>query len=812
MRTALGLALCCVLITCQSARPTRSQLLETAESALCQGDSGAVVELLRRQTWAWQGAPRDDQATQLALYQIEALLNLKEDRRADQLIQQLVIPAQASPALHAHQAMLQGLIAQRAQQSELAWTRLLEAREIAQSSGRDRILARVLNMMAYLRYMHGDLDGAMGFDKQAVAAAQRAGEVPTRLKALNNLGVHLMTQHNYEEAVFHLEQAQALLQQEDPNYGDLLINLGAAYSITGNFDRAESLFAEYEALPAKLQANRQKYLGELGSHYVHTGRYDEAFTALHAAFEQARGDQQWAYAGLWAGNLARLMAIRDRWEEGDQWFNEAKSFMAKAGSTGSWTKLFEVNLDINRCRFDHAEALALELMTQASLSDDPDLGWKAKFTFGALLDAMGAEELAMTYLQSSIDELEESPGMIDPEDQIFYFSSLVRFHKGYVDHLMRRNLSDQALLVAESSRARLLRFRRMVAAPEADLAKLAVPKDTAMLAYWLSEQESYLWVLTGDTRRVFRLPSQQAITDLVAQHTLAVQNLTDPIRMKSADSVELGRILLGQAKDAIRGKRRVVIVADGGLHRLAFETLASPDRPGHYWAEDQELCLTPSLSLYLSHPQTAVPIDRLLLVGHPDFQTKSLPPLPGAIAELATIQSHFLGHRHKLLTGQQATRKHFFRELIQQYDVIHFATHAVVNDYAPLSSAVMLSPEQDGLPPSRISAQDFMVEDLSQVHLVTLSACSSAGVQTYSGEGLTGLAWAFLWSGAHHVVASHWNVDDKATSQLMDVFYAHLSLGENPVEALRQAKLKLIRSEGRYRKPYYWGAFQIFMR
>ena len=91
-----------------------------------------------------------------------------------------------------------------------------------------------------------------------------------------------------------------------------------------------------------------------------------------------------------------------------------------------------------------------------------------------------------------------------------------------------------------------------------------------------------------------------------------------------------------------------------------------------------------------------------------------------------------------------------------------------------------------------------------------MSACRSAGAKTYAGEGLVGLTWAFLQAGSRAVVAGLWDVPDTSTAQLMDHFYAAIAAGSAPADALQKARLEL--RKGDYKKPYYWGAFQCYLR
>ena len=108
-----------------------------------------------------------------------------------------------------------------------------------------------------------------------------------------------------------------------------------------------------------------------------------------------------------------------------------------------------------------------------------------------------------------------------------------------------------------------------------------------------------------------------------------------------------------------------------------------------------------------------------------------------------------------------------------------------------------------------LTARDVMSVPL-QADLVTLSACRSAGARAYSGEGLVGLSWAFLRAGAGSVVAGLWDVTDMSTATLMADFYGQLVKNVAPAEALRQSKLHLLHSAGAYRKPFYWGPFQLY--
>jgi CHAT domain-containing protein len=96
--------------------------------------------------------------------------------------------------------------------------------------------------------------------------------------------------------------------------------------------------------------------------------------------------------------------------------------------------------------------------------------------------------------------------------------------------------------------------------------------------------------------------------------------------------------------------------------------------------------------------------------------------------------------------------------------------------------------------------------------LVTISACNGIGARSYAGEGLVGLSWAFLRAGAHSVIGALWEAIDDSTPRLMDSLYQGVEDGHTPAVALRAAKLSLLHSQTKFRRPFYWAPFQIYTR
>lgn len=146
-----------------------------------------------------------------------------------------------------------------------------------------------------------------------------------------------------------------------------------------------------------------------------------------------------------------------------------------------------------------------------------------------------------------------------------------------------------------------------------------------------------------------------------------------------------------------------------------------------------------------------------------------------------------------------------------EYQVVHFATHGILNSVTPELSGVILSlVDRQGRPQDGFLKLDDIYNMKLRAELVALSACQTALGRDVKGEGLVGLTRGLMYAGAKRVVASLWRVDDVATAELMKKFYEEM-LGPRalqPAAALREAQISMLRSK-RFESPYLWAGFVI---
>lgn len=176
--------------------------------------------------------------------------------------------------------------------------------------------------------------------------------------------------------------------------------------------------------------------------------------------------------------------------------------------------------------------------------------------------------------------------------------------------------------------------------------------------------------------------------------------------------------------------------------------------------------------------------------------------------EAETVASLAQGGEALLALDFQARRSLITEGRLAGYRVLHFATHGTFHSEHPELSGIVLSLVDEAGRPQEgfLRLSDLRTLSLA-ADLVVLSGCQTALGREIRGEGLVGLSSGFLDAGARNVIASLWQVPDRATAELMGSFYrAFLERGEAPAAALREAQLA-VRARRGWSDPYHWASF-----
>ncbi len=187
--------------------------------------------------------------------------------------------------------------------------------------------------------------------------------------------------------------------------------------------------------------------------------------------------------------------------------------------------------------------------------------------------------------------------------------------------------------------------------------------------------------------------------------------------------------------------------------------------------------------------------------------TLELDSLRGSLIQLAWAEKEVTSIS-KMLNGEiycyrQATEE-VFKNKAPKAGILHIATHAVVNDANPLFSKLIFAPDPASGEDGYVNTYELYNMKL-RARLVVLSACNTGYGKLVRGEGMMSLARGFMYAGCPSIIMSLWPVDDQSTSILMRNFYGYIKEGQKKDEALRNAKLKFLKSSDEVKSnPFYW--------
>jgi CHAT domain-containing protein/tetratricopeptide (TPR) repeat protein len=192
------------------------------------------------------------------------------------------------------------------------------------------------------------------------------------------------------------------------------------------------------------------------------------------------------------------------------------------------------------------------------------------------------------------------------------------------------------------------------------------------------------------------------------------------------------------------------------------------------------------------------------------FNRAGFSRLPFSREEVETIAEFVPKSSLLKATGFRASRTMAMSGDLGRYRIVHFATHGLLNSEHPELSGLVLSlVDENGKTQDGFLRMHEIFNMQLPADVVVLSACQTALGKEVKGEGLIGLTRGFMYAGAQRVVASLWQVDDRATAELMTRFYrGMLQDGMRPAAALRAAQVEMMKQKT-WASPYFWAAFVL---
>jgi CHAT domain-containing protein len=704
---------------------------------------------------------------------------------------------------------------------DIAAQTLREARNLARSKHPELLGYVALREGTLADYQNAPAT-ASGLYRTSLQAAREQRDSYLEASALGSLGLVETEEGHYDASIDWNREALKVAVNNGAKSlaAKIHVNTGWSYFELGDYEGALSEFqhAEEAAASAGLVRDRVICRVNVGAVDYYLRDYAAAERDSLQALQLARDLEDKKLQAESLNTLASASIAQVKLAAAEEYNRQARDLLISIGDrTGEMsTALIEGRIKAGRKNYRDAEQLLTTVIGDQNVS--AATRWEAEARLANVYDAENRPSRAENEYNHAVKTIEEARHSIQEDElRLSFLSSVIDFYDDYVDFLVQRGRIEDALRFADLTRSKILSEGLAASAttPEQPLfvvhpEQLARKLGATLLLYWVGQNHSYLWVVTPNELDYFPLPARPEIDSAVTAYRQAILDGRDVLASDNSKGQQLYDVLVGPAQKLIAKKARVIVLPGESLYGLNFETLIAPHPSPHFWIEDVTISTGSSLALLSVTGRRAERGKTLLLVGNTESPGPDFPVLAQAPSEVQKVSAHFLESQRKVLEGKQATVSGYLHSDPGHYSYLHFVTHGTASQTRPLESAVILSKEGDSY---KLYASEIVAHPLS-AELVTISACNGAGTRAFAGEGLVGLAWAFLRAGSHNVIASLWEVSDvSSTAQLMDGLYAGLDKGEDPAVALRNAKLSILKSNQNtvFSKPFYWAPFQLYM-
>ena len=714
-------------------------------------------------------------------------------------------------------------------------------------------VATTLNDMADLFCMKEDYAPALPLCQRALEIRQKAlgPEHPDVVDSLRALAEIYDGLGNYRDAFAAIQQCIAIggktLRPDHPLMSDALSVLGEIHSDLGNYPEALSAFHRAMAIDEKLSGpEHPDVLYDLDDMARLFGKQHDIDQSISTYVELFKRQRRYFVGQILAlSDRDSLLLLQDSFE--------STEFFHSVCAEGSE--------DSSKARCAGAEELAMNKgfleevrVAQAALEANPATAstelrerrhsLQAQLVHVAQSNLESAQRDAeCRALQSELSQLEATLA-----ERVALIAQIVLDQKITLSDIAA-NLPRESVLVD------FIQYRR------ADLTvrsnKWSVARYAAYLTFPLAKDSTNIVVKRVD------LGDAAPINDTVEMICKRMSAKPPQYRARDLSPAfqRLSDLVYAPLARHLTNVSHLIICPDGQLSRVPFEMLPVGNK---YLVENKTISYVTSGRevVRFTNPKTHASASKLIVMGNPDFDfdlanARSLnsavqlaggpstlrslsrdydglkfKPLPGAEAEARNV-AKLLGDNAVLYLGADAREAEL--KAMQSPRILHLATHGfyfpdqefnqtrrlpyakgnnnwenpMVRCGIALAGAnhamqVTNALAEDGL----LTGLDASILNLQGTELVILSACDSGTGEVKIGEGMMSLRRAFLIAGAQTVLASHWNINDNATSQLMTEFMRRWRAGEPRAQAWREAQLELLRSKD-FSNPYFWSAFTL---
>lgn len=665
----------------------------------------------------------------------------------------------------------------------------------------------------------------------ALRVAQAHGLAEARIALLNNAGNISYFLGRYDEAFRSYTEAEALLPAYsrepwfDRRQTVTLANLAALYQRLGQYEKALRIYNRIRSAARLSRGSEQGQILEnmgtlfrrLGDPYRAVELYGQAGTLFQAAHDTAGEISAAKNTGIAlafslnqgvkaAPLFRRALDLASHSQNGREMAQAALyqgETMRRAGDRGGADGMFQKALTASR--------------KTGSLEDE----WKALFGLAQLAEAEGDAKAALGLYRQGIERIEKIRANAGrPAMRTGFLADKRDVYDGAIRILLKQQPPPVPSIfqLLEQAKARSFQDALPSGGLPLDMHAIAaaLPADAMLLDYWLSgDRLALAWV---DHAGWGIAQGNAPANALLLQFLDSVQGGTGTHWRTLA--AELSSTILPIPN--LRAKR-LIVIPDGALQSIPFETLTLPSSRGRLLIEDHSLSYLPSAALLSASSETQLTSQpRWLLPWQTSFEGFANPQpaaagnaiyptdprdlLTSSKLEVSSAAQLTSGHA-SLHVGMENSKRAILRIPPRALPVLHLATHAVADSDDPDRSRILFSPPNSGAPVDYLFAREIYGMNLRRVGLVMLSACDTERGTSVRGEGVQSFSRALLAAGVRSTITTLWRVGDLTGKAFSDRFYTHYAGGETVEDALRAAKLDFYRSAGPLAHPSYWSLY-----
>ena len=672
--------------------------------------------------------------------------------------------------------------------------------------------ARVLSLIGNVYYKQGQYDFALNSYRQSLTLREAMDDKSGQGDVLAGIGSTLLRQKNYSEALDSFEKALGLFRstRTQEKMADVLTRVSEAFLLQNNSEKALSAAESAATIATAVDSGELLWYARML-----TGN-------AHAKLEH--GPQ--AYEAL-TGSIATVESLR------------AEAFTVAPGDHNrSLPYLSMIDLLMSQRRpseaFHYAERAKTQFITDLLKNNN------ATTHKGLSLDQRREEQRLSGEVASLEIQLQREKDQRVPNEKrgIDLRDRLRKARTAYAGFRQKLFSENPGLKIGRGELPPLKLD---------EIRSLINDTATALVEYTITENNTYLFVLTAD-KGAGRAPQRRRPTEInlkvypleIKHHELAsrVRHFEQLLSSRAENFHELARelyeLLLKPAEDQLALKTRLVIVPDGLLWRLPFEALQPAE--DHYLVDHAQVSYAPSLSSLREMQRLRLPAARLnsLLVAYANpelsknFATRfelvhagmKLEPSAEQEEQVKRIATSYGPTASLVHAGAQASEERVKADM-SRAKILHFAGPAILDDASPMSSFIGLSSTQSQPSsaigqPSRATRQDGFLQNRELMDLQSTAelvvAPTTRHTAAFTGDAAVGFSWSWFVAGTRATLVSRWQLEPPALSTFMTGFYSSIKpatrTSVSKSRALQQNILALRRSRN-HQHPYYWAGFAL---